>query len=106
LAIDGKATDTELAAQANNGDQYALEQLILRHQAWIFNIDVRPHRAFPAAVAELGRSAARFGHIDRTEFGLSDRGTFTSWSVCRPMSGCGQGGGLARWESTEYGETG
>ena len=35
------ATDTELVEKAQNGDRHALEKLILRHQAWIFNIAIR-----------------------------------------------------------------
>ena len=65
-AIDGDATDTEVVAQAKNGDRHTFEYLILRHQTWIFSIDV-PNQAFPAVVAELGRSAARSGHIARRE---------------------------------------
>lgn len=42
-------TDAELVERANGGDRAALEKLILRHQAWIFNIAVRmvfhPHDA-------------------------------------------------------------
>jgi RNA polymerase sigma factor (sigma-70 family) len=34
-------SDMELVALAQNGDHAALEKLILRHQAWIFNIAVR-----------------------------------------------------------------
>ena len=34
-------TDEDLVLQAQNGDWDALEQLIGRHQAWIFNIAVR-----------------------------------------------------------------
>src|SRR5262245_32433601 len=37
----GDSTDVELAEQAKNGDRAALEQLVLRHQAWIYNIAVR-----------------------------------------------------------------
>jgi RNA polymerase sigma factor (sigma-70 family) len=33
--------DTELVCQANNGDRTSLEKLILRHQAWIYNIAIR-----------------------------------------------------------------
>lgn len=33
--------DTELVARANHGDRRALEELILRHQAWVYNIAVR-----------------------------------------------------------------
>lgn len=43
------ATDEELVEQAKNGDRTALEKLVLRHQAWIYNIAVRmvfqPHDA-------------------------------------------------------------
>lgn len=46
---EGDATDSELVEQAKSGDRAALERLILRHQAWIFNIAVRmvfePHDA-------------------------------------------------------------
>ena len=35
------ATDAELVEQAKNGDRTALEKLVLRHQAWIYNIAVR-----------------------------------------------------------------
>jgi RNA polymerase sigma factor (sigma-70 family) len=38
---DSDTADTELVAQAKNGDRSALERLILRHQAWIYNIAVR-----------------------------------------------------------------
>src|SRR5688572_13988602 len=37
----GDSTDVELAEGAKNGDRAALEQLILRHQAWVYNIAVR-----------------------------------------------------------------
>src|SRR3954447_21281231 len=33
--------DAELVEQARNGDRAALEKLVLRHQAWIYNIAVR-----------------------------------------------------------------
>ncbi|MGD9721234.1 MAG: RNA polymerase sigma factor [Pirellulales bacterium] len=42
-------TDTALVERAKNGDRTALEELVLRHQAWVFNIAVRmvfdPHDA-------------------------------------------------------------
>jgi RNA polymerase sigma factor (sigma-70 family) len=48
-AADGDRTDVELVEQAKNGDRGALEQLVLRHQAWIYNIAIRmvfqPHDA-------------------------------------------------------------
>ncbi|QDU24207.1 RNA polymerase sigma factor [Urbifossiella limnaea] len=33
--------DAELVEQARNGDRAALEQLVLRHQAWVYNVAVR-----------------------------------------------------------------
>src|SRR6202049_2341143 len=38
---DGDTTDVELVERAKNGDRAALEKLVLRHQAWIYNIAVR-----------------------------------------------------------------
>jgi RNA polymerase sigma factor (sigma-70 family) len=38
---EGGAVDAELVEQARNGDRSALETLVLRHQAWIYNIAVR-----------------------------------------------------------------
>lgn len=35
------SVDAELVEQAKNGDRSALEKLVLRHQAWIYNIAVR-----------------------------------------------------------------
>src|SRR5712672_770062 len=35
------SVDAELVEQAKNGDRAALEKLVLRHQAWIYNIAVR-----------------------------------------------------------------
>lgn len=47
--VDGDTADTDLVDQAKNGDRAALEKLVLRHQAWIYNIAVRmvfhPHDA-------------------------------------------------------------
>ena len=39
--VDADTSDDELVEQAKNGDRAALENLILRHQAWIYNIAVR-----------------------------------------------------------------
>src|SRR5881392_3123319 len=39
--VDADRSDDELVAQAKNGDRAVLEKLILRHQAWIYNIAVR-----------------------------------------------------------------
>jgi RNA polymerase sigma factor (sigma-70 family) len=38
---DSDPTDTDLVDQAKNGGRAALEKLVLRHQAWIYNIAVR-----------------------------------------------------------------
>jgi RNA polymerase sigma factor (sigma-70 family) len=46
---DGDSVDADLVELAKNGDPAALEKLVLRHQAWIYNIAVRmvfePHDA-------------------------------------------------------------
>ncbi|MFO0799653.1 MAG: RNA polymerase sigma factor [Gemmataceae bacterium] len=39
--VESGAVDAELVEQAKNGDRAALEQLVLRHQAWVYNIAVR-----------------------------------------------------------------
>src|SRR6516225_447363 len=45
----GDPTDAELVEKAKGGDRAALEDRVLRHQAWIYNIAVRmvfqPHDA-------------------------------------------------------------
>jgi RNA polymerase sigma factor (sigma-70 family) len=42
-------TDAQLVGRARNGDRAALEELVLRHQAWVYNVAVRmvfdPHDA-------------------------------------------------------------
>ena len=38
---DGETEDAELVTRATHGDRTALEKLVLRHQAWIYNIAVR-----------------------------------------------------------------
>jgi RNA polymerase sigma factor (sigma-70 family) len=46
---DDDLADADLVEQTKNGDREALEKLVLRHQAWIYNIAVRmvfqPHDA-------------------------------------------------------------
>ncbi|HVK19228.1 MAG TPA: hypothetical protein VM533_20005 [Fimbriiglobus sp.] len=37
----GDAEDATLVERATNGDRAALEELVLRHQAWVYNIAVR-----------------------------------------------------------------
>jgi RNA polymerase sigma factor (sigma-70 family) len=48
-AVQTDATDPELVGRAQDGDRGALERLVQRHQAWVFNIAVRmvfdPHDA-------------------------------------------------------------
>jgi hypothetical protein len=39
--VDSASTDVDLVDRAKNGDRAALEKLVLRHQAWIYNIAVR-----------------------------------------------------------------
>ena|SRR5436190_11094703 len=47
--VNGDTTDIDLVDRAKKGDRAALEKLVLRHQAWIYNIAVRmvfqPHDA-------------------------------------------------------------
>ena len=38
---DRRPADAELVERAKNGERAALEKLVLRHQAWIYNIAVR-----------------------------------------------------------------
>lgn len=49
-ATDDEFKDVELVLQANCGGRDSLERLILRHQAWIYNIAVR--MVFDPQVAE------------------------------------------------------
>ncbi|HEX3148768.1 MAG TPA: RNA polymerase sigma factor [Gemmataceae bacterium] len=39
--VDCSPADAELVDQAQNGDRAALEKLVLRHQAWIYNVAIR-----------------------------------------------------------------
>jgi len=38
---DADTSDVALVDQAKSGDRAALERLVLRHQAWIYNIAIR-----------------------------------------------------------------
>src|SRR5258708_9492867 len=38
---EGDSPDDELVEQAQQGDRSALEKLVLRHQAWVYNIAIR-----------------------------------------------------------------
>jgi len=40
IIVDG-GNDADLVEQAKSGNRDALEKLILRHQAWVYNIAVR-----------------------------------------------------------------
>ena len=40
-AIENEVDELDLVERAKEGDRAALEQLLLRHQAWVFNIAVR-----------------------------------------------------------------
>src|SRR5579862_8900483 len=39
--VEAGTSDAELVAEAQHGNRVALEKLVLRHQAWIYNIAVR-----------------------------------------------------------------
>src|SRR6266436_3995707 len=59
------SVDAELVEQAKNGDRAALEKLVLRHQAWIYNIAVRmvfrPHDAEEVTQEVLVKVITRLG---------------------------------------------
>src|SRR6266436_6186889 len=59
------SVDAELVEEAKNGDRAALEKLILRHQAWIYNIAVRmvfrPHDAEEVTQEVLVKVITRLG---------------------------------------------
>src|SRR6516164_7080929 len=38
---ESQGSDSELVERAKNGDRRALEELVLRHQAWVYNIAIR-----------------------------------------------------------------
>src|SRR5262245_25845856 len=62
-AAEHDATDAELVEQAKNGDRTALEKLVLRHQAWIYNVAVRmvfqPHDAEEVTQEVLVKAVTR-----------------------------------------------
>src|SRR6516162_4709613 len=59
------SVDAELVERAKNGDRAALETLVLRHQAWIYNIAVRmvfrPHDAEEVTQEVLVKVITRLG---------------------------------------------
>src|SRR6476659_9365637 len=58
-------TDAELVEKAKSGDRAALESLVLRHQAWVYNIAVRmvfrPHDAEEVTQEVLVKVITRLG---------------------------------------------
>jgi RNA polymerase sigma factor (sigma-70 family) len=62
-AVEGDVADVELVEQARAGSRAALEKLVLRHQAWIYNIAVRmvfhPHDAEDVTQEVLVRVVTR-----------------------------------------------
>src|SRR6516225_9067821 len=62
---EGDPTDAELVEKARSGDRTALESLVLRHQAWIYNIAVRmvfhPHDAEEVTQEVLVKVITRLG---------------------------------------------
>src|SRR5947207_331147 len=62
---EGDVTDVELVEKARNGDRTSLESLVLRHQAWIYNIAVRmvfqPHDAEEVTQEVLVKVITRLG---------------------------------------------
>ena len=64
-ATESSPTDAELVEQAKNGERGALEALVLRHQAWVYNIAVRmvfqPHDAEEVTQEVLVKVVTRLG---------------------------------------------
>lgn len=64
-AAELDTTDAELVEQAKDGDRTALEKLVLRHQAWVYNISVRmvfhPHDAEEVTQEVLVKAVTRLG---------------------------------------------
>jgi RNA polymerase sigma factor (sigma-70 family) len=62
---EGYTADAELVELARNGDRTALEKLVLRHQAWVYNIAVRmvfhPHDAEEVTQEVLVKVITRIG---------------------------------------------
>jgi RNA polymerase sigma factor (sigma-70 family) len=64
-AVESGSTDAELVDQARSGDRGALEELVLRHQTWVYNIAVRmvfhPHDAEEVTQEVLVKVITRLG---------------------------------------------
>src|SRR5438309_1521322 len=75
-AVEGEAADLELIARIATGDRVALEQLVRRHQAWIFNIAVRmvcdPHDAEDVTQEVLIKVVTKLGSF-------AGRSQFRTW---------------------------
>jgi RNA polymerase sigma factor (sigma-70 family) len=73
---EGDATDAELVERAQAGDRAALEGLVLRHQAWIYNIAVRmvfrPHDAEEVTQEVLVKVITKLGTFQ-------DESKFRTW---------------------------
>src|SRR5207244_10455823 len=73
---EGGPTDAELVDQAKSGDRGALEELVLRHQAWVYNIAVRmvfhPHDAEEVTQEVLVKVITRLGTFQ-------GESTFRTW---------------------------
>ncbi|EDL60890.1 RNA polymerase sigma factor sigW [Gimesia maris DSM 8797] len=67
---DDDQQDVELVDQAQNGDRSALEKLVLRHQAWIYNIAIRmvfhPHDAEEVTQEVLLKAITRLSTFQGT----------------------------------------
>jgi RNA polymerase sigma factor (sigma-70 family) len=70
------SADAELVDRARNGDRAALEQLVLRHQAWVYNIAVRmvfqPHDAEEVTQEVLVKAVTRLSTFQ-------GESTFRTW---------------------------
>lgn len=68
-AIGQDDEDAELVRRATNGDRDSLERLVLRHQAWIYNIAVRmvfqPHDAEEVTQEVLIKAVTRLGTFQK-----------------------------------------
>lgn len=76
---EGDDADAELVEQARNGDRAALEKLILRHQAWIYNIALRmvfqPHDAEEVTQEVWSGEQAQPSPLSKKDQGLHRGGT-------------------------------
>lgn len=70
-SVGGDSDDVELVRQAKSGDRDSLERLVLRHQAWIYNIAVRmvfePQDAEEVTQEVLVKAVHSPEHVSRRE---------------------------------------